>query len=79
MQFPTLGFLARQIFGDSRLLNRNERVFSITGVFTALLHCRLGSKNLAHLVILVKTGQTIHVLVAKHSLWNNLEQKKKSS
>ena len=53
-QFPTVGYLARQILGIVGSQIEIERVFSIAGILTALCRCRLGSKNLDQLVLLVK-------------------------
>ena len=53
-QFPTVAFLARQVLGIVGSQIETERVFSIAGVLTALRRCRLGSKNLDQLVLLVK-------------------------
>ena len=53
-QFPTVGYLARQILGIIGSQIKIERVFSIAGILTMLRRCRLGSKNLDQLVLLVK-------------------------
>ena len=54
LRFPTLAFLAKQIFGIPGSQIECERVFSIAGLLTGLRRCRLGSRNLEQLVLLVK-------------------------
>ena len=46
--------MAWQILGIVGSQIKIERVFSIAGILTALRCCRLGSKNLDQLVLLVK-------------------------